>query len=63
MLDRSLEDLLHAYTQSIGRSTGGTPAELILGATRIAPEHVGVHAAGPTDCVDDDAIDESGHVS
>jgi len=61
LLDQSLEELLHAYTQSIGSSTGGMPSELFLGATRIAPEHAGVHAAGPADCVDDDAGDEHGH--
>ena len=50
LLDDSLERLLQAYTESVGGTCGGTPAELIAGASKIAKEHGPVHAHGPADC-------------
>ena len=53
LLDESLEGLLHAYTDSVGATDGGVPSEILSAASRIAPEHAGIHAAGPADCVAD----------
>ena len=50
MLDESFEELLRAYTNSTSGSDGGTPAELIQGASRISAEHVTVHTSGPSNC-------------
>ena len=49
-LDPKLEALLQEYAQSVGGTQGGTPAELVQGASRIAPEHASVLASGPANC-------------
>ena len=57
-LHASVEELLRAYAMSVGSEVSGVPAELLQGATRIAPDAAGVQAAGPADCneqVEDDA--------
>jgi len=56
LLAPALESLLEAYTHSVGGADGGVPSDLIQGATRIAPDRASVYAAGPADCVAQDAV-------
>ena len=55
------EELLQAYSNSVGDPTGGTPKELIAAASRIPAVHANVHGSGPADCVErknDDGDDD-----
>ena len=57
MLANGLEELLQQYTKSIGVVTGGVPAEIIQGATRISASEAGVSSAGPADCVAPEGVE------
>ena len=50
-LHEDLEALLAAYEESVGGKSGGTPAEIVQGASRIAAENAFVHGAGPADAL------------
>ena len=52
--------LLQSYAASVGTEHGGIPAEILQGASRIAPEHASVNLAGPAQCVDQEDVDGSG---
>ena len=58
LLNASLEELLQQYTDSVGSSDGGVPAEVLAAASMIPREHASVHAAGPADCVETKDEDE-----
>ena len=49
VLSEDLEQLLREYERSVGGVEGGTPVELIQGASRISAEHANVCQAGPGD--------------
>ena len=65
VLDDSLEELLQAYVQSIGKDDPGVPKELIEGASRIMAEHAAVHAKGPANCTPstEDLFESPAHVA
>ena len=50
-LEGNLEELLRQYSASTGSQNGGVPAEIIQGASLIAPELSKVALPGPADCV------------
>ena len=50
-LHADVESILEQYAKTIGRTTGGVPAELIQGASRIPADRANVSACGPADCV------------
>ena len=52
-----LEPLVQAYGASVGGVDGGTPREIVQGASQIPLHHATVHAAGPADTGADGAHD------
>ena len=60
-LEGNLEELLRQYAVSTGSQNGGVPAEILQGASAIAPELSKVALRGPADCVaaDGDEGDEA----
>ena len=56
------EELLQAYTASVGNPHGGAPKELIAGASRIPLAHASVHSSGPADCVETVKDDEENQI-